>query len=111
VAAKGFLTQASNYDVFMLEYDDERAGSFEALAQLPTDRTVVLGLVSTKKATVETVDEIAGRIVEASRYFPLENLAVSSQCGFGSGFVFEGPADRQAAKLRLVADAADRVWG
>jgi methionine synthase II (cobalamin-independent) len=109
--AERVLGRATNFDVFMLEYDDERAGTFEPLAQLPQDKTVVLGLVSTKKPELETVDEISSRIEEASRFYPMGQLGVSSQCGFGSGFIFDAPPERQEAKLRLVAAVATRVWG
>jgi 5-methyltetrahydropteroyltriglutamate--homocysteine methyltransferase len=88
------LARATNFDVFMLEYDDVRSGSFEPLAKIPTDKTITLGLVSTKRAEVESVEEITARIIEATKYYSLENLAVSSQCGFGSGFTFEAPAER-----------------
>ena len=95
----------------LLEYDDERSGSFEPLAQAPDDVTVVLGLVSTKTARLETPAELKARIQEASRYIALERLALSPQCGFAS--VATGNhlgADAQAAKLRLVAQVAREVW-
>ena len=97
---------------FLLEYDDERSGGFEPLRQVPSDRTVVLGLVSSKKAELESKDELKDRIEQASAYIPLERLALSPQCGFAS--TMEGnlltPAD-QEAKLRLVAETAQEVWG
>ncbi len=95
----------------LLEYDDARSGSFEALRLVPEDKTVVLGLVSTKTRRQETVGEIADRVEQASRYFPLANLAVSPQCGFASSIVGNAlsPTD-QAAKLRTVVEAARRVW-
>ncbi|HXY10025.1 MAG TPA: cobalamin-independent methionine synthase II family protein [Terriglobales bacterium] len=97
---------------FLLEYDDERSGGFEPLRQVPEDRTVVLGLVSSKKRTLESKDELKQRIRQASEFIPLERLALSSQCGFAS--TIEGnlltPAD-QEAKLRLVAETAQEVWG
>ncbi|MGH9738335.1 MAG: cobalamin-independent methionine synthase II family protein [Candidatus Acidiferrales bacterium] len=99
-------------DRFLLEYDDERSGTFEPLRFVPKDKIVVLGLVGTKKPQLETVDEIARRIDEASKYFPLENLTLSPQCGFAS--TAEGnllTEDEQWAKLKLVADTAQRVWG
>jgi 5-methyltetrahydropteroyltriglutamate--homocysteine methyltransferase len=95
----------------LLEYDDERSGGFEPLAEVPDDVTVVLGLVSTKTARMETADELKQRIREASRYIPLERLALSPQCGFAS--VAKGNnlgADAQASKLKLVADVAREVW-
>jgi 5-methyltetrahydropteroyltriglutamate--homocysteine methyltransferase len=97
---------------FLLEFDDERSGGFEPLQYVPDDRSVVLGLVTTKKATLERKDEIKRRIVAASRFVPLDRLALSPQCGFAS--TEEGnlitPAD-QEAKLRLVAEVAREVWG
>ncbi len=97
---------------FLLEYDDERSGGFEPLAQVPDDRTVVLGLVSTKRAALERTEDLRRRIEEASAFIPMERLAVSPQCGFAS--TMEGnqltPAD-QAAKLRLVVQLAREVWG
>ena len=97
---------------FLLEYDDDRSGGFEPLGQVPEDRTVVLGLVSSKKPQLETKDELRQRIEAASVYIPLERLALSPQCGFAS--TIEGnlvtPAD-QEAKLRLVAETAEEVWG
>lgn len=68
----------------LLEYDDERSGSFDALASVSEDKTVVLGLVTTKTGRVETVDELSARIEEASRFVPLERLALSPQCGFAT---------------------------
>jgi 5-methyltetrahydropteroyltriglutamate--homocysteine methyltransferase len=95
----------------LLEYDDERSGGFEPLKHVPEDRTVVLGLVTTKKPALEKKDELKRRIEEASKYVPLERLALSPQCGFAS--TEEGnlvtPAD-QEAKLRLVAETAREVW-
>jgi 5-methyltetrahydropteroyltriglutamate--homocysteine methyltransferase len=95
----------------LLEYDDARSGGFAALRLVPEDKTVVLGLVSTKTGQLETVEELAARIAEASRFFPLANLAVSPQCGFASSIVGNTltPAD-QAAKLRTVVETARRVW-
>ena len=97
---------------FLLEFDDARSGGFEPLAQMPEDRAVVLGLVSTKKPGLEIKDELKRRIEEASAYVPLERLALSPQCGFAS--TMEGnlltEAD-QEAKLRLVSETAREVWG
>jgi 5-methyltetrahydropteroyltriglutamate--homocysteine methyltransferase len=98
-------------DRFLLEYDDERSGTFEPLRFVPRGKTVVLGLVSSKLSQLETGDVLARRIEEASKYVPLENLALSPQCGFAS--TMEGnllTEDDQWAKLRLVADTARRVW-
>jgi 5-methyltetrahydropteroyltriglutamate--homocysteine methyltransferase len=110
IAEKLFTTMAVNR--FLLEYDDARSGTFEPLRLVPRDKTVVLGLVSSKRAQLESGDDLARRIEEASRYFPLENLALSPQCGFAS--TMEGnllTEDEQWAKLRLVAETARRVWG
>src|SRR5271156_1717226 len=97
---------------FLLEYDDARSGGFEPLRQVPEDRTVVLGLVSSKKPQLESKDELNKRIAAASIYIQLERLALSPQCGFAS--TIEGnlvtTAD-QEAKLRLVAEVAREVWG
>jgi 5-methyltetrahydropteroyltriglutamate--homocysteine methyltransferase len=102
----------TKFQRFLLEYDDERSGGFEPLRQVPHDRTVVLGLVSSKKPDLESKDELKMRIESASEYVPLERLALSPQCGFAS--TMEGnlvtPAD-QEAKLRLVSDIAGEVWG
>jgi 5-methyltetrahydropteroyltriglutamate--homocysteine methyltransferase len=102
----------TKYQRFLLEFDDERSGGFEPLAQVPSDRTVVLGLVSTKKSALETKDELKSRIRAAEKFVPLDRLALSPQCGFAS--TMEGnllsEAD-QEAKLRLVAETAREVWG
>jgi 5-methyltetrahydropteroyltriglutamate--homocysteine methyltransferase len=99
-------------DRFLLEYDDERSGTFEPLRFVPRGKTVVLGLVSSKQAALENGDDLARRIDEAARYVPLDNLALSPQCGFAS--TVEGnliTEETQWAKLQLVADTARRVWG
>jgi len=109
IAEKLFTTMA--VDRFLLEYDDERSGTFEPLRFIPKNKTVVLGLVSSKLARLENGDLLVERIKEASRHFPLENLALSPQCGFAS--TMEGnllTEDEQWAKLRLVAETARRVW-
>jgi 5-methyltetrahydropteroyltriglutamate--homocysteine methyltransferase len=99
-------------DRFLLEYDTERAGGFEPLRFVPRGRTAVLGLVTTKVPKLESKDELRRRIDEAARYMPLENLAISTQCGFAS--VAAGnllSADDQWRKLELVAETARHVWG
>jgi len=101
----------SRFHRFLLEYDDARSGTFEPLAHVPDDRVVVLGLVSTKKARLETVDELRARVADAARVVPLERLAVSPQCGFAS--TAEGnrlSADDQRQKLAVVAATARAVW-
>jgi methionine synthase II (cobalamin-independent) len=106
------IFQRTRFQRFLLEYDDQRSGGFQPLQHVPEDRFVVLGLVTTKKPALESKDELKRRIVEASRFIPLDRLALSPQCGFAS--TQEGnlvaPAD-QEAKLRLVADTAREVWG
>jgi 5-methyltetrahydropteroyltriglutamate--homocysteine methyltransferase len=96
---------------YMLEYDDERSGTFEPLRHVPDDRVVVLGLVSTKKGALESPAMLRARIDEASRIVPLDRLALSPQCGFAS--THEGnrlTADEQRRKLELVAATARDVW-
>lgn len=98
-------------DRFLLEYDDARSGTFEPLRFVPKNKMVVLGLISSKRPELEDGEQIAERIKEASRYVPLENLALSPQCGFAS--TLEGnlvSQDEQWAKLRLVVETARRVW-
>jgi 5-methyltetrahydropteroyltriglutamate--homocysteine methyltransferase len=102
----------TKFQRFLLEFDDDRSGGFEPLAQVPDDRTVVLGLVSSKKAALERKDELKKRIHAAQSFIPLERLALSPQCGFAS--TLEGnliSEDDQEAKLRLVAETASEVWG
>jgi 5-methyltetrahydropteroyltriglutamate--homocysteine methyltransferase len=97
---------------FLLEYDDDRSGTFEPLRFVPDDRVVVLGLVSSKHPQLEAMSDLRRRIVEASQYVPLERLAISPQCGFAS--THEGnrlSPDDQRRKLELVADTARAIWG
>jgi 5-methyltetrahydropteroyltriglutamate--homocysteine methyltransferase len=99
-------------DRFLLEYDTERAGGFEPLRFVRPGAMVVLGLVSSKTPVLESQDDLRRRIDEAARYVPLENLALSPQCGFAStsaGNVLT--PDEQKAKLALVVDIAQKVWG
>jgi 5-methyltetrahydropteroyltriglutamate--homocysteine methyltransferase len=104
--------ERTRFDRFLLEYDDERSGGFEPLRHVPEDRTVVLGLVTTKKPTLERADNVKRRIEEASRFVPLERLALSPQCGFASTEAGNAlSAEDQAAKLKLVAEVARSVWG
>jgi 5-methyltetrahydropteroyltriglutamate--homocysteine methyltransferase len=99
---------------FLLEYDTERAGTFEPLRFMPKGKVAVLGLVSTKEPDLEPADALARRIDEASKYLPLEQLAISPQCGFSSG-VGGGPPrlsrDEQFRKLERVLEVARQVWG
>jgi 5-methyltetrahydropteroyltriglutamate--homocysteine methyltransferase len=104
--------ERTRFGRFLLEYDDERSGDFSPLRHVPEDRTVVLGLVTTKKPALESKDDLKRRIEQAAAYVPLERLALSPQCGFASTEAgnLVTPAD-QAAKLRLVAETAREVWG
>jgi 5-methyltetrahydropteroyltriglutamate--homocysteine methyltransferase len=100
------------FNRFLLEYDDRRSGGFEPLAHLPEDRVAVLGLVTTKKPELETETVLKTRIEEASRYVPLERLALSPQCGFAS--TMEGnriSQEQQKRKLDLIGRVAAEVWG
>jgi len=106
------LFNALDIDVFFLEYDSPRAGDFSPLRLVPKGKTIVLGLVSTKAATVEDRAALKRRIEEASRHVDLDRLGLSPQCGFASSE--EGnpiPAAAQEAKLRLVVEVARDVWG
>ncbi|HET8562843.1 MAG TPA: vitamin-B12 independent methionine synthase [Candidatus Binatia bacterium] len=96
----------------LLEYDDDRSGTFDALRDVPDDKFVVLGLITTKKAHVESLDNLRRRITEASRYFALEQLGLSPQCGFASSILGNqiSPED-QRRKLGLVVRASQSVWG
>jgi len=99
-------------DRFLLEYDDERSGTFEPLRFVPKGKVVVLGLISSKIPRMEDIGVLAKRIEEASKYVPLDNLALSPQCGFAS--TAEGnllTEDQQWAKMKLVVDTVRQVWG
>ena len=99
------------FDRFLLEYDDARSGGFDPLRHLPEDRVAVLGLVTTKKPALETDDDLRARIKQATRFVPLERLAISPQCGFAS--TMEGnriSPDQQRQKLELVGRLARSVW-
>ncbi len=106
------LFTRGNFDRFLLEYDDERSGGFAPLAHVPDDRTVVLGLVTSKHRGLEEPGELIARIHEAARYVDLDRLALSPQCGFAS--MMEGneitPA-QQRAKLALICAVTREVWG
>ncbi|HEU5161501.1 MAG TPA: 5-methyltetrahydropteroyltriglutamate--homocysteine S-methyltransferase, partial [Streptosporangiaceae bacterium] len=99
-------------DRFLLEYDSERAGGFEPLRFIPDGATVVLGLISSKTPALESVDELRRRVDEAAKYVPLDNLALSPQCGFAStaaGNLLT--IDDERRKLELVATTAQQIWG
>ncbi len=106
------LFNTLQHDRFLLEYDSERAGTFAPLRFVPKGKIVVLGLVSTKVPETPTVDELRRRIDEAARYVPLEQLALSPQCGFASSVVGNLiSADDQRRKLEVVVETARKVWG
>jgi methionine synthase II (cobalamin-independent) len=109
IAEKLFGTLA--VDRFLLEYDDDRSGTFDPLRFVPKGKTVVLGLISSKLPQLEKIETLRKRIDEASKYIPLESLALSPQCGFAS--TMEGnmvTEQDQWAKLRLVVDTVRQVW-
>ena len=100
------------YDRFLLEYDSPRAGGFEVLRFLPKGKAAVLGLVSTKVPEMEKIDDLKRRIDQAAKFIPLDQLAVSPQCGFASDVVGNLiSADDQKRKLELVVETARQVWG
>jgi 5-methyltetrahydropteroyltriglutamate--homocysteine methyltransferase len=110
IAEKAFTKL--NVDRFLLEYDTDRAGGFEPLRFMPKGKMVVLGLISSKLPQLESQDELRRRIDEAAKYVPIENLALSPQCGFAS----TAPGnlltwDEQRRKLELVVETARKVWG
>lgn len=101
-----------NADRFLLEYDSDRAGGLEPLRFMPSGKSVVLGLITTKVGAMESQDEVLRRIDEATKYVPMENLALSPQCGFAS--VDQGNLiswDDQRRKLELVVSTAQKAWG
>ena len=105
------LFNTLQHDRFLLEYDTERAGGFEPLRFVPEGKVVVLGLISTKVPETPTVDELRRRIDEAARYLPLEQLALSPQCGFASSVVGNLIGeDDQRRKLERVVETARLVW-
>jgi len=105
--SKAVFRGAPNYDVFLLEYDDWRSGSFEPLRDVPADKAIILGLVSNVEALPsETPENLAGRIDEAGQFFSKENMGISTRCG-----LLGAPSlEFQAAKLRLVSEVARSVW-
>jgi 5-methyltetrahydropteroyltriglutamate--homocysteine methyltransferase len=110
IAEKAF--GALKMDRYLLEFDTERAGGFEPLRFVPKDKTVVLGLITTKEPALESEDELLRRVEQASKYVPIEHLAVSTQCGFASaasGNLISW--DDMRRKLELVAKVARGVWG
>ena len=109
IAAQVF--RRARFDRFLLEYDDERSGSFEPLRHVPDDRVIVLGLISSKVPRLESEQLLRQRIDEASRIVPLERLALSPQCGFASTHEGNRLAEEdQRRKLELVGRVASQVW-
>jgi 5-methyltetrahydropteroyltriglutamate--homocysteine methyltransferase len=101
-----------NVDRFLLEYDTARAGGFEPLRYMPKDKVVVLGLISSKEPALESIDRLRRRIDEAAKYVPIENLAISPQCGFASTYLGNLLTwEEQRRKLELVVATARAVWG
>ena len=106
-----YVFARENVDALYLEYDDERSGSFEALAKVSKDKKVVLGLITTKTPQLENREAIIARIHEAAKYIPLERLYLSPQCGFASCEIGNKlTEDEQWAKIALVNDIAREVW-
>jgi len=106
------LFNAINVHGYFMEYDSDRAGGFEPLRFVPKGKTVVLGLITSKSGRLESKDDLKRRIDEAAKYVPLEQLCLSPQCGFAS--TEEGnilAEEEQWAKLRMIAELADEVWG
>jgi 5-methyltetrahydropteroyltriglutamate--homocysteine methyltransferase len=98
-------------DAYFLEYDDERSGDFAPLRFVPSNKTVVLGLITSKRPELESLDELTERVGEAAKFVPMDQLCLSPQCGFAS--TVEGnalTADQQWAKLAHVVDSASRIW-
>ncbi len=107
-----YVFARENVDALLLEYDDERSGSFEPLAKVSADKKVVLGLITTKSPKLENKDEVIKRIYEAAKYIPLDRLCLSPQCGFASCEIGNKlTEEEQWAKLKLVKEIAEEVWG
>jgi 5-methyltetrahydropteroyltriglutamate--homocysteine methyltransferase len=102
-----------NVDAFFLEYDDARAGGFGALRDIPKGKTVVLGLITTKRADLEKKDDLKRRIDEASKVVPMDNLCLSPQCGFASGASMKKriTIEDEMAKMKLLVETARDAWG
>jgi 5-methyltetrahydropteroyltriglutamate--homocysteine methyltransferase len=110
IAEKAF--NQLHVDRFLLEYDTERAGGFEPLRFMPKDKAVVLGLISSKEPALESIDDLRRRVEEAAKYVPIENLAISPQCGFASTALGNLLTwDDQKRKLELVVEASQKIWG
>lgn len=95
----------------LLEYDNARSGSFAPLKEIPDDKFVVLGLITTKRARLEGLEQLRQRITDASRYVPLERLGLSPQCGFASSVIGNAISfEDQRRKLRLTVQTAREIW-
>jgi len=95
----------------LLEYDDDRAGTFAALKDIPEDKFIVLGLITTKTGRLERMDDLRRRVMTASKYFPLAQLGVSTQCGFASSVIGNPISpEAQTQKLALVVRTAGEIW-
>lgn len=112
LTAQAMFNRLTNFDVFLLEYDDERSGSFEPLAKAPDDKQIILGLVSSKTTTLEAADALTARVHEAAKYTGIERLGISTQCGFSSTLPGANltTEDVQERKLELVAEVAASIW-
>lgn len=107
-----YVFAQENVDALLLEYDDARSGGFLPLAKVSPDKKVVLGLITTKKPELENKEDVIARIHDASRYIPLERLCLSPQCGFASCEIGNKLTEEQQwAKLALVKEIAEEVWG
>ena len=107
-----YVFAEENVDALFLEYDDERSGSFAPLKKVSEDKKVVLGLITTKKPDLEDKEKVINRIRQAAKYIPLERLCLSPQCGFASCAIGNKlTEEEQWAKLKLVKEIAEEVWG
>ncbi len=107
-----YVFAKENVDALLLEYDDERSGGFAPLAKVSEDKKVVLGLITTKSPVLEDKEKVIARIHEAAQYIPLDRLCLSPQCGFASCEIGNKiTEEEQWAKLRLVKEIAEEVWG
>ena len=108
----GRIFGGTNAQRLMLEYDDERSGDFGSLSHVPDDKVAVLGLVTTKTPRRETKEELEARLLEASRFVPLERLALSPQCGFATSVIGNAiSVEDEEYKLRTIVETAEQVWG
>ena len=106
-----FLFGRMHVNAYFLEYDTERAGDFTPLRFMPKNKQVVLGMVSTKLKELESIDELKWRVEEASKFVDMDQLCLSPQCGFASGFfVARFSFDDQKRKLAHLVEAANRIW-